>query len=134
MAVSLSNKEATVVGNKRFLRFDCTFDSSYPTGGESISASDLGMSVIDILIAAPNGGLVFEYDHTNSKLKAFFPTGGASSTSVAAPSVAVPSGATAVTSTAAQPGLTETSGIAAEVGATADLSSIVARCFAIGQG
>ena len=51
-----------------------TFDSSYPTGGESLLAAELSFPPsVDIvyLAAQPTAGYKFEYDYTNSKLKAF---------------------------------------------------------------
>ena len=51
---------------------DVDFDSSYPTGGESLPASDLGLSVVDIVLPSPKSGYIFEYDYTNSKLKAYY--------------------------------------------------------------
>lgn len=134
MALTTTFVRRSVFGNRRVTVADVDFDSSYPTGGESLTATNLGMSVLDLVLVSNKGGLIFEYDYTNSKLLAKHPTGGAASTGLAAPTVAVPSGATAVTSTAAQPNLTETAGIAAEVGNTADLSTIEdVRVVAIGH-
>lgn len=44
------------------------FDSSYPTGGETLEFS----FTPSIVIAEPNSGYVFSYDHTNSKLQAYY--------------------------------------------------------------
>lgn len=47
------------------------FDSSYPTGGEALAASDIdGLeSQIDVLIAfSGQSGYVFDYDKTNEKV------------------------------------------------------------------
>ena len=135
MALTVTINKTDTVG--RYLKVKTgtiTFDSSYPTGGESLSKSDLGFSSsVETFVASPNGGLIFEYDFTNSKLEAFYPTGGsATPASLAAPAVTVPAGATGVTSSAAQPNLTETAGIAAEVGNTTDLSTIVTNFVAFG--
>jgi len=51
--------------------WDITFDSSYPVGGESLTASDLGLNVVQFANATPQTGYVFEYDYTNSKLQVF---------------------------------------------------------------
>ena len=45
------------------------FDSSYPTGGESVS---FGFTPAAVFIE-PQAGYSFEYDHTNGKIKAFTP-------------------------------------------------------------
>ena len=50
---------------------DITMDSSYPTGGEEITANQLGLSVIDFVLPSPAAGYVFEFDHANKKLMAY---------------------------------------------------------------
>lgn len=132
MGFTITNKDESVMSNKKWVRADIQFDTSYPANGESLTPAELSMGSFDLVLIAPSGGLLFEFDHVNNKVKAWFPTGGAAATSLADPSVAVPTGATAVTSTAAQPDLTETSGRGKEVGATADLSAITTRVMAFG--
>lgn len=130
MALTVTIDRRERVGKQKFRSGTIAFDSSYATGGMALSAANLEMSSVNLLIAAPAGGLMFEYDHTNSKLKAIYPTGGsATPATVVAPAVTVPTGATAVTSTAAQPDLTETAGISKEVGNTTDLSTITGVRF-----
>lgn len=58
------------LNNARMRCAKVTFDSSYATGGEALTAANFGLDEIYTVIAAPNGGYVFEYDNTNSKLKA----------------------------------------------------------------
>ena len=68
------------ISNKKLRVYDVTFDSSYPTGGESLTAADVGLKKIEQLIVhgpatATRGGTaaVFpSYDYTNSKLQAFW--------------------------------------------------------------
>lgn len=48
-----------------------TFDSSYPTGGEALTAADFGLSSIVWAHASNASGYVFSYDYTNSKLLAY---------------------------------------------------------------
>lgn len=52
---------------------DITFDSSYPTGGESLTRQDLGMDseVLMVLPQLGDTGYVVLYDRTNSKLMAY---------------------------------------------------------------
>lgn len=76
----------TVWGNKRVKVRDITFDSSYPTGGEALVASDVGLSKIEHVI--PNGpaadsdgtggthAVLVRYDYSTSTIQAF--EGGAS--------------------------------------------------------
>lgn len=48
------------------------FDNSYPTGGESLTAAELGFSKApDVVKIPPKSGYVFEYDATNQKVKAY---------------------------------------------------------------
>jgi hypothetical protein len=59
------------------------FDSSYPTGGETLTAANLGLAQIDNIQVQPRLGLVFEYDYTNSLLLVYeqgFTTGSTSVT------------------------------------------------------
>ena len=69
-----------VAGNKKVKVRKVTFDSSYPTGGESLVASDVGLKKIEQVI--PHGaftaneggttGVIVRYDYTNKKLQAFW--------------------------------------------------------------
>lgn len=46
-----------------------TFDNSYPTGGEAITAANFGMSSISSVIIVPTGGTrLFAWDKANSKI------------------------------------------------------------------
>ena len=47
------------------------FDSSYPTGGESFTAAQFGLTKINRVLLQSEGGYDFETDYTNSKIKAF---------------------------------------------------------------
>lgn len=59
MAVSVSiSLGPEVPGNRKEARGSVTFDSSYPTGGEAITVSDLGLTRLDWLsVSAGNGYL-----------------------------------------------------------------------------
>ena len=77
------------ISNKKLRVYDVTFDSSYPTGGESLTAADVGLKKIEQLIVhgpstATRGGTTGafpSYDYTNSKLQLFW--GNADTASVA---------------------------------------------------
>jgi hypothetical protein len=45
------------------------FDSSYPTGGETVTGIPF---TPDVFLASPTSGYVFEYDATNNKLLAYY--------------------------------------------------------------
>ena len=59
-----------------------TFDSSYPTGGEPLTAADLGMLNVEWLVVEQKGAAsrIIEYDHANAKLKLYFLVEGAPNT------------------------------------------------------
>lgn len=46
MALSFSNVDSGVEGNKRFTVTNVTFDSSYLSGGETVTAANLGLSAL----------------------------------------------------------------------------------------
>ena len=87
MALTLTKIAAFTSGNKRHRVYDVTFDSSYPTGGESLTASDVNLRKIEQLIVhgpatATRGGttgVLPTYDYTNSKLQAFWGNAGTAS-------------------------------------------------------
>lgn len=55
-----------------------TFDNSYPTGGEAITLSDLGLVGVDLIICGlpVAGGFVPTYDNANQKIKLYASTTG----------------------------------------------------------
>lgn len=71
LTVTLPRDGSGLVGNLRWVRGTIDFDSSYPTGGESLTAANLGLRTIDLLLVQPQTGLVFEYDYTNAALLAY---------------------------------------------------------------
>lgn len=125
---------------------DITLDSSYAAGGEAVTAQQFGLNVLDFVLPSPASGYIFEFDHTNSKLKAFNPRAAIASTlAVTTPALAHAAGATAVTSSAATVPdhaagsactITGVAGVAAgpgaEVADTTNLSAVTVRVIAIG--
>jgi len=71
MSLTITNKEFSVFGTKRVAFCDVAFDSSYPTGGESLTPSDVGLSAATHVQILGKNGYTFEYDYTNEKVKAF---------------------------------------------------------------
>ena len=53
--------------------FDAAFDTSYPTGGESLDLGALGFRGIAKCVIEPKMGYTFEYDYTNDKILAYAP-------------------------------------------------------------
>jgi hypothetical protein len=72
MALTKDKFQNSGFSNKRANLLEVDFDASYPTGGEALTPNDFGLSKIEMMIIEPNGGYVFEYDATNSKIKAFW--------------------------------------------------------------
>lgn len=68
LAVRSSGLWGTGTGNQQYFFGTATFDSSYATGGESISAANLDMATIHHLVAEAEDGYNYRYDYTNSKL------------------------------------------------------------------
>jgi hypothetical protein len=78
MALTISNQKVFVVGDRKESHADVTFDSSYPTGGESLTAADLGfdgeLNYVSGGVAVKSDGtlaVLVAYDYANSKLQAF---------------------------------------------------------------
>jgi len=75
LAASVTIKKRFKFGNGFGVVADVAFDSSYPTNGEAVTAQQFGLTALDFVLPSPASGYIFEFDHTNSKLKAFTPTG-----------------------------------------------------------
>jgi len=71
MALTITIDKTENTGSIMMTRGTIAFDSSYPTNGESLTANDLGLNTLDVVMISPNTATVFEYDYTNSKVKAY---------------------------------------------------------------
>jgi hypothetical protein len=76
MAVTVADVSRSILRHKRFVVATITFDSSYPTGGEALAASALGLGVIDFLTISGTSANTFAWDRANNKIKAFVRTTG----------------------------------------------------------
>jgi hypothetical protein len=68
------SKDVTTVGSGvRFVTGQVDFDNSYPTGGEEMDISTM-LNGADLkgVVFENKSGFVFEYDYTNSKVKAYY--------------------------------------------------------------
>jgi len=73
-AVTVSNNTEIKLGSGARMRyFDLAFDSSYASGGESLSAITMGFAGgrVRQVRVLPKDGYTFEYDETNAKVKVF---------------------------------------------------------------
>lgn len=69
MALTVAVTRRVVAGNQYIVAGTIAFDSSYPTGGESFTAADLGLRIVDMMILqSGSSGFAYEYDYTNSKV------------------------------------------------------------------
>ena len=69
LTVSLSGDWLSSFGNKRASSGTITFDSSYATGGESLTPANIGLGRIErITFNHGEDGYVFKYDYTNQKV------------------------------------------------------------------
>lgn len=70
ITVSFSGDWMESVGNRRATKGTLTFDSSYATGGESLTAANVGLGRLDdIQFNQGTSGYIFEYDYSNAKVK-----------------------------------------------------------------
>lgn len=139
MALTITQKVASVFGNARVGIYDIDFDNSYPTGGEAVSASSLGLSEILYLSVIPrdaaSGRLLYNWDVANGKIQVLYPTGGAApSTTIVDPAYTTTSGATTVTGSAAvNAAITEVAGRGLELTNATDASAVKVRVFVVGN-
>lgn len=74
MGLTVTNKNPSKApvspGAQKFSAIDVDYDSSYLTGGESLTAANFGLQRLDLVVATPKSGFLFEYDYTNATLLA----------------------------------------------------------------
>ena len=72
MALTASSGEVNFEQKRRTVLVNLAFDNSYPTGGESLTAAQVGLSVIEwMYVIGGSEGYHFQYDTTNSKVKVY---------------------------------------------------------------
>lgn len=79
MPVTVTKDKVYVVGDRKRVEATVLFDNSYPTGGESLTAANLGLELelnsVDIGAVTTNNAASIDkravYDRTNSKLALF---------------------------------------------------------------
>ena len=55
-------------GDRSATKVTLAFGNPYTSGGESLTATDLGLSQVDIVDIQPKGGYLFSYDYANKKV------------------------------------------------------------------
>lgn len=69
LTVSLTGDWMASAGSQRATNGTITFDSSYPTGGESLTAANVGLGSISFIeFNQGSSGYTFQYDYANSKV------------------------------------------------------------------
>lgn len=72
MPLTLTTQREGVMGDVRYKVLSVDFDSSYPTGGESLVPADVGWSQFFLVTAhSRDNGLVYIYDYANQTLEAY---------------------------------------------------------------
>lgn len=79
MALTVNISRTDTVGRyTKYVTGTIQFDSSYATGGESLTGSDLTMpgkvEFVDIVPTGEDDAFMYEYDYTNSKVLVLYPT------------------------------------------------------------
>ena len=132
MALTVTIDEQSIMGSKRVVYGRIAFDTSYPTGGEALTANNIGLGIIDDICFTSVGRLGYIY-YTDTTLPAttlnveiLCPTGGTAPAAVADPTVnSMSSGSIAITSTGSTIALTlGVAGIGVEMGNTANCSTL----------
>lgn len=137
MALTIGNLAYQNNGSTYSVTGTIAFDSSYPTGGESLTAADVGLAVIEHIDVHPTSGLAFEYDYTNALLLAYeqgITTGATAVTAVATVTGALIVDSSGTETTIRAGGVTAASttyqlGALKQVASTTDLSGITGVRF-----
>lgn len=71
MALTVDSKKWASIGSRKMMTCQVDFDSSYAFGGESFDYTAYGFRNVDSVKITSAGGVNFEYDYTNKKIKAY---------------------------------------------------------------
>lgn len=71
MPLTLTDVSTGFIGDLKYRVMDIAFDTSYPTGGESLTPADLGLDSIFYLRASAPAGYKLVYDYSAQTLMAF---------------------------------------------------------------
>lgn len=76
LTVALDNRKVTESSRgKGVITGTIAFDSSYPTGGESLSGITAYFKDLESIVFESQSGYAFEFDETNDKVKVYLPSG-----------------------------------------------------------
>lgn len=71
MALAITVRNRGIVGDLRYVVAAVAFDAFYASGGEPLTAANLGLDFIDLLQADAPAGYVLSYDYTGAVLRAY---------------------------------------------------------------
>lgn len=73
MALTFSNNNAfpPMKGGWRLGTVDVTFDNSYPTGGEAVTAANLNLNTLVLLQPSNLEGFMLHWDEANGTIEAY---------------------------------------------------------------
>lgn len=134
MAVTVTPVARTVFGNKRAVISTITLDSSYLSGGEPLTAADLGLKQVDaLLVSQPATGHIVQYVPSTALLHVFTSAaitvaGGAAAAGTDALSVK----SNVLNKESVGAGTVKAAAALAEVASTTDLSAVSFTVFALG--
>ena len=138
-ATAITVNGSYCIGGLRATRGTISLSTSYATGGDTVSTTNLGLSSMYLMLHEYHrDGLLFAYSYNNNTIQAFYPQGenAPSGTGIGTMtfSTQAPTGASAMTASSPWPVIrgVMTAGSGLEVQATADLSSKVLSFIAIG--
>jgi hypothetical protein len=72
MALVVTMKKMLKASNIKINTIDVAFDNSYPTGGETLTPQQMGLSNVEAVIPLNTKGYMMEYDAANKKLMAYY--------------------------------------------------------------
>ena len=75
LTITRENDSPYVVGDRRQSHGAITFDTSYPTGGEAVTALDFGFTTLHDVRPEFVSGRFVDFDKTNSKLRLYTAVG-----------------------------------------------------------
>ena len=62
MALTITVNKRGIIGDLRYADISLAWDSSYPTGGESLTPADAGFDSFHVVTAHQKSGYTFEMD------------------------------------------------------------------------
>lgn len=91
MSITISNRTPSTFGNKSVMVFDMVI-GTYATSGVALTAANLGMANIDLMMIERKSGYLYEYDHTNAKVIVYAQVASTAAGTLSKPAIATTDG------------------------------------------